>query len=93
MGQYSVVISEEAKDDLMYWKKIGDTSILRKIDRIFQELAFHPSIGTGKPEALKGDMSGCWSRRLNKQHRIVYEITESIVTVFVISARGYYGDS
>ncbi len=93
MGQYSVVVSEEAKEDLRYWKKVGDTSVLRKIDRIFQELALHPSTGTGKPEALRGDMSGCWSRRVNKQHRIVYEITENIVTVFVISARGHYGDS
>ncbi|MFZ4802249.1 MAG: Txe/YoeB family addiction module toxin [Chlorobium sp.] len=50
-------------------------------------MALHPSTGTGKPEALRGDMSGCWSKRVNKQHRIVYEITESIVTVFVISAR------
>ncbi|WP_263053223.1 Txe/YoeB family addiction module toxin [Pelodictyon phaeoclathratiforme] len=50
-------------------------------------MALHPKTGTGKPEALKGSLSGCWSRRVNKQHRIVYEITESMVTVFVISAR------
>jgi toxin YoeB len=93
MGEYSVVISEEAMDDLKYWKKIGEKAILRKIDHIFRELALHPTTGSGKPEALRGNLSGCWSRRVNKQHRIVYEITESIVTVFVISARGHYGDS
>ncbi|MEI6639604.1 MAG: Txe/YoeB family addiction module toxin [Chlorobium sp.] len=87
MGQYSVVISKEAKEDLRHWQKVGDKSILRKIDCIFQELALRPSTGTGKPEALRGNMSGCWSRRVNKQNRIVYEITENIVTVFVISAR------
>jgi len=93
MGQYSVVITDEAKRDLRYWHNVGDKAILRKLDRIFQELALHPSTGTGKPEALRGDLSGYWSRRVNKQHRLVYEITESIVTVFVISARGHYGNS
>lgn len=93
MGEYSVVVSEEARDDLLYWQKIGDKSILRKLDHIFSELALHPKTDNGKPEALKGSLSGCWSRRVNKQHRIVYEITESMVTVFVISARGHYGDS
>ncbi|NMW19612.1 MAG: hypothetical protein HKK66_11470 [Chlorobiaceae bacterium] len=47
MGQYSIVISEEAKEDLRYWQKLGDKSILRKIDRIFQELALHPEMGIG----------------------------------------------
>jgi len=93
MGEYSVVVSEEAMDDLKYWQRIGNKSILRKIDHIFRELALHPKTGSGKPEALKGNLSGCWSRRVNKQHRIVYEITESTVKVFVISARGHYGDS
>lgn len=93
MGQYSVAISDEARQDLLHWKKVGDKSILRKIDRIFEELALHPETGIGKPEPLRGNLSGCWSRRLNKQHRIVYEISDSTVTVLVISARGHYGDS
>ncbi len=93
MGQYSLTISDEARQDLLHWEKVGDKSILRKIDRIFEELAFHPESGTGKPEPLRGNLSGCWSRRLNKQHRIVYKISDSTVTVIVISARGHYGDS
>ena len=93
MGQYSVIIAEEAKEDLLHWQKLGDKSILRTIDRIFQELALHPETGTGKAEPLRGNLAGCWSRRVNKQHRIVYEISENTLSVFVISARGHYGDS
>jgi toxin YoeB len=93
MGQYFIEISEEARKDLLHWQKLGDKSILRKIDRIFQELALHPATGIGKPEPLRGNLSGRWSRRVNKQHRIVYKISENTVTVFIISAHGHYGDS
>ena len=50
MGQYSVIIAEEAKEDLLHWQKLGDKSILRKIDRIFQELALHPEIYVRKDD-------------------------------------------
>ncbi|WP_233120884.1 type II toxin-antitoxin system YoeB family toxin [Chlorobium sp. KB01] len=63
MGQYSVIVSEEAKLDLQYWQKVGEKSVIRKIDRIFKELALHPTTGIGKPESLRGDLSGYWSRR------------------------------
>jgi hypothetical protein len=45
MGQYSLIISEEAKRDLQYWHKVGEKSVIRKIDRIFKELALHPKTG------------------------------------------------
>ncbi|MFK2343275.1 Txe/YoeB family addiction module toxin [Bacteroides fragilis] len=52
----------------------------------------HPTTGTGQVEALKGSLSGYWSRRINKHFRIIYTIHEEIVTVEVISARSHYGD-
>jgi len=54
------------------------------------ELAEHPREDTGKPEMLKGDMSGFWSRRINREHRLIYSIDDNIVTVSVVSAKGHY---
>jgi len=53
-----------------------------------EELAEHPFTGTGKPEPLKHDLSGMWSRRINGEHRLVYEIEDD--TVFFYSAKGHY---
>jgi toxin YoeB len=55
-------------------------------------LSKHPYKGIGKPEALKSNFSGTWSRRLNKKDRIIYQVNESIITVFIISAKNHYGD-
>ena len=92
MGKYFIDITDDAKEEIRYWHKVGDKAILKKIKQILLELSDHPTKGTGKVEQLRGDLAGYWSRRLNKQHRIVYEINESIVTVFVISAYGHYGE-
>jgi len=52
----------------------------------------HPRKGTGKPEQLKGDLSGLYSRRINKKHRLIYDIQDEIITVIVLSAHSHYGD-
>lgn len=83
-----LVIEDGAKQDLRYFKRLGDQSLMRKISRLFMELAEHPEIGTGKPEQLKGDLSGYWSRRINREHRIIYRIEED--TVFILSLKGHY---
>jgi toxin YoeB len=63
-----------------------------KIDRIISELYEHPETGTGKPERLKFDLSGYWSRRINKKDRLIYLIEDQIIIVTVISALGHYSD-
>ena len=93
MGNYTLIISKDAQKEITYFYKLGDKVIIRKLGKILEELIDHPTIGTGKVEQLRGDLAGCWLRRLNKKHRIVYEVNESIVTVFVVSASGHYGDS
>jgi len=50
----------------------------------------HPETGTGKPERLKNNLTGLWSRRINKEHRLVYYIDGNKVTVTIISAYGHY---
>ena len=93
MGKYTVILTPEATEELIIWHKIGDKSTRRKIEKILLELSEHPTMGTGKAERLRGDLSGYWSRRVNKKERIIYKIIDSVVTVQVLSLRGHYGDS
>jgi len=92
MGKFRLEVMEEAKKDISKHLKAGNKSIIKKLDKILVELTEHPYIGEGQPEALKHNLSGLWSRRLNKEHRLIYEVKEDIVTVFVISAMGHYLD-
>jgi len=92
MGKYTVTISDEAKKQLGKHYKSGDKILIRRIERVFVELSEHPLSGVGKPEQLKYEFSGLWSRRLDEKNRLVYQVTEKIVSVFVISAKGHYGD-
>ena len=82
----------EAKADRDWWKQHGNDATKRKIQRLLGELEEHPRTGTGKPELLKGDMAGVWSRHINKKDRILYEIHEEIVIVYVLSMRSHYGE-
>lgn len=93
MGRYTVKVTRRADKDLQFWHSCGDKSVRKKIEKIFNELMEHPKTGTGKPEMLKGDLSGYWSRRLNKKDRLIYKIDESVVIVYVLSLRGHYGDT
>jgi len=92
VGKYSVAISERAKFHLQEWKKSGQVNIIRKIESIFRELSETPYSGTGKPEKLKYGHNEFWSRRIDRKNRIIYQINEEIVTVFVLTAKGHYGD-
>ncbi len=92
MGKYLVNFSESAIKELAKHKKAGNKAINNKIDTIFNELKETPFSGVGQPEPLKHNLSGLWSRRINKEHRIVYSIDENIVTVYVISAMGHYNN-
>jgi toxin YoeB len=90
MGKYKIAIEKQAQKHLDQHLKVGNAPTLRKLKTIFKELEDHPYTGTGKPEALKHDLSGFWSRRINHKDRLVYKVTEEVVTVFVISAMGHY---
>ena len=90
MGKYSIVVAENAIKELQKHKKVGNKAVNTKIDKIFNELKETPFIGEGQPEPLKYSLSGLWSRRINREHRIVYSVDEAIVTVFVVSAIGHY---
>jgi len=92
MGRYHLVVSEKAKKDLAFFYKSGEKSIINRIERIFEELSNSPYQGVGKPEQLKHNLAGLWSRRLDKKHRLVYQVVEETITVVIIAAKGHYSD-
>jgi len=92
LGKYIVEYTENAINDLRYHKKSGNKANLKKISSIVAELELHPFSGIGKPEALKGSLSGFWSRRINQKDRLIYSVQELVVTVTVVSAMGHYSD-
>lgn len=87
---YKLILAQEAQQDLLWWRKSGQKKDLLKILALFKELEEHPTTGTGQVEQLKGNLSGYWSRRINKHYRIIYTIHEDTVTVEVISAKRHY---
>lgn len=62
----------------------------RRLYNSLKNYAQHPRTGTGKPEQLKGEPKGRWSRRITKKHRLVYEIRDTEVIVLVLTAYGHY---
>lgn len=87
---YIVRIETKAARDIAELKKSGNKAVITKITRLLIELAEHPTTGTGQVEALRGNLSGFWSRRIDQFNRLIYTIEEEAVTVTVISARGHY---
>jgi toxin YoeB len=84
-----IIFLPEALEDLKFWKKSGDKPIQNKIKNLIIAIQENPTEGIGKPEQLKHNLSGSWSRRINKEHRIVYEIKEND-TIEIQSLRGHY---
>ncbi|MFN7301864.1 MAG: Txe/YoeB family addiction module toxin [Bacteroidota bacterium] len=77
-----------AWEDYLYWQRT-DKLILQKINALIRECLRDPFHGTGKPEALKGSLSGCWSRRINAEHRLVYKVKED--RLHILQCRYHYG--
>ena len=78
----------EAKDDLDLWVKTGNKAILKKILQLSKAIQESPFEGIGKPEALKYELAGKWSRRITKEHRYLYSVNED--TLFIHSLKGHY---
>lgn len=89
---YSLRLTPVAAKDIQRHKRSGDKKLLQKIEVLLNELREHPRTGTGQPEKLKYDLEGFYSRRINKIHRLIYEIEDKIASVIVVSAYSHYGD-
>ncbi len=85
---YNLDFTDKAKEDINAHRKAGNKAVLNKLLKLLDELAEHPFTGTGKPEALKHEFSGYWSRRINKEHRLLYEVSDD--NVYILSAKGHY---
>lgn len=83
-----IIYLPKALDDLKFWKKSGRKSMLIKISNLLESIEDTPFEGIGKPEELKFDLSGKWSRRIDKEHRIIYEIENN--SIYVYSLKGHY---
>ena len=87
---YELVLYERAAEDLQYFKR-HNVLCYNKALSLLQELMEHPYTGAGKPERLRYELSGSWSRRINSEHRIVYTVLEDVVEVHVLAMRHHYG--
>ncbi|RAV27421.1 Txe/YoeB family addiction module toxin [Sinomicrobium soli] len=85
---YYLDFTDKVKEDIAFHKKSGNKAVLNKLLTLLEELTEHPFTGRGKPEALRYNLSGMWSRRINKEHRLVYEVKGNIM--FVLSVKGHY---
>lgn len=78
---------DRAWDDYLYWQT-QDKKTLKRINVLIEEIKRTPFVGRGKPEPLKNNLSGYWSRRIDETNRIVYFEKDNII--YVISCRGHY---
>ncbi len=83
----NLIFSDKAWDEYMYWQQT-DKQILKKINQLIRDIKREPFDGIGKPEPLKYELSGFWSRRISVEHRLVYEVSESYIAI--VSCRFHY---
>lgn len=80
---------DRAWEDYLYWQT-QDRKTLKRINALIMEMKRSPFDGTGRPEPLRGNLSGYWSRRIDAANRIVYFERDGVL--YVISCRGHYDD-
>ncbi|MDP5182096.1 Txe/YoeB family addiction module toxin [Blastococcus sp. BMG 814] len=77
-----IVFTTHGGEDCTSW--VGDRKILARIDRLIAEAARDPATGTGKSERLRGDLSGCWSRRIDQERRLVHTVRRNDLVVLQV---------
>ena len=85
----NLTFTPSAWDDYQ-WFQQHDRKLLKRINQLIQDILRTPFEGIGKPEPLKGDLTGYWSRRINDEHRLVYTVKGD--NVIIIACRYHYGD-
>lgn len=77
----------DAWDDYLFWQS-NDRQVLKRLNRLIADTLRSPFSGVGKPEALKGELSGLWSRRIMAEHRLVYRVQDD--AVIILQCRFHY---
>ena len=83
----NICFTEEAWQDYLYWQ-LNDKQLLKKINELIKDICSTPFSGKGKPEPLRYELQGFWSRRINLEHRLIYQIESKTLTI--ISVRFHY---
>ena len=82
-----LIFSDEAWEDYLYWQDT-DRLMIRRINQLIKDIRRSPSEGIGKPEPLKHQLAGWWSRRIDAEHRVVYRAIEQAVEIATL--RNHY---
>ena len=82
-----ILWDDDAWQEYLSWQA-QDKQNLKKINELIKDISRNPFDGIGKPEALKGNLSGFYSRRINHEHRLVYSVKDD--TIYIISCKGHY---
>ena len=83
-----IIYSPKAQEDIQFWKRSGNKKIMSRISDLIASIEADPFLGIGKPEPLKYDLSDCWSRRITKEHRVVYRLVGK--NLEIVSLRFHY---
>jgi len=86
---YRLVFTDDARKDLLQLQKKAPMAI-KKLKALLEEIKEHPTTGTGQVEVLKHYKEETWSRRISKEHRLVYRVYKDTVEVLIISVYGHY---
>ncbi len=85
-----IVFTELAWSEYIYWQS-QDNKTLKKINKLLQDIERNGNEGIGKPEPLKNNLSGTWSRRIDEKNRLVYKIADN-GCIEVFQCKGHYND-
>lgn len=83
-----IEFTPEAKKEFDYWLKTGNKPILARIGLLIESIEKDPYMGVGKPEPLRHNLAGKWSRRITQEHRMVYKAEKNTITLY--SLKGHY---
>jgi len=83
-----IVLSEKALEHIGYWKKTNNAAVQSRITQLKNAIIADPYKGIGKPEPLKYELTGKWSRRIDRENRFVYSVDEN--TLYIYSLKGHY---
>ncbi len=76
--------SDDAWNDYLSWQSEGQKKMVKRINMLIKDIDRHPFNGIGKPEPLKHNLEGKWSRRINREHRLIYRVKQA--TIYIYSA-------
>ena len=82
-----IIFKGSSFDDFLEWRKT-DSIVFKKISELIEDTRRHPFDGKGKPEPLKHNLKGCWSRRITSEHRLVYKVTSE--SIEIVSCKYHY---